>query len=65
MYSGLGSRTIPPNAVMNGVDLKIQVGLKTQVDLKTEYVTEWAGARSMLDAHRVRLIKRYVVAVCL
>jgi ABC-type branched-subunit amino acid transport system substrate-binding protein len=50
---------------MNGVDLKIQVGLKTQVDLKTEYVTEWAGARSMLDAHRVRLIKRYVVAVCL
>ena len=65
MYSGLGSRTIPPNAVMNGVDLKIQVGLKTQVDLKTEYVTKWAGARSMLDAHRVRLIKRYVVAVCL
>ena len=65
MYSGLGSRTIPPNAVMNGVDLKIQVGLKTQVDLKTRYVTKWAGARSMLDAHRVRLIKRYVVAVCL
>ena len=65
MYSGLGSRTIPPNAVMNGVDLKIQVGLKTQVDLKTGYVTKWAGARSMLDAHRVRLIKRYVVAVCL
>ncbi|MDB3945703.1 ABC transporter substrate-binding protein [Gammaproteobacteria bacterium] len=50
---------------MNIVDLKIQVDLRTQVDLKTRYVTEWAGARSMLDARCTRLIKRYAVAICL
>jgi len=50
---------------MNAVDLKIQVDLKTQVDLKARYVTEWAGARAMLDARCARLIKRYTVAICL
>jgi hypothetical protein len=39
------------------------VGRKTQVDLKTRYVTKWAGARSMLDARCARLIKRYAVAI--
>jgi len=40
-----------PDSVMNAVDLK------AQVDLKTEYVTQWTGARSMLGVHCLCLIK--------